>query len=423
MKKAIVIVVVLVLVVVGVYFWIIPTFFSSSPPASASLSAPPVTTSLDTTPASGGNAQEFLVKAGDLFPSSKKMSDVTVTASNILKSMDYGAAEKLLPEISPCEPVFAEIRKAVTAELNIGPEDFRADKQIPNFMRAQMAGKFLAVKGMGLENQKKLNAAVETYLLAVQFGSSFPGKNTSLIQQLMGIAIEKNAYKPLKQFVLNHPEDGIDLKRIVETLEKVELKRMPITESFNAEKKCFEYTLKHRKDYAKDDKELAKLSDTEVQRMLTDVDKIMTYQITALAMPYPELKKELGVSQNKMVDMKVQEMLNSAHPFLQNTLHNIVDARIRELSAATDNRLVRIMAALQLYHNDKQAYPGSLSDLEPNYLAAVPKDYFSESEFIYGTQGDSFYLYSVGPDMMDNHEKPGYDPVNGNLSRGDIIGK
>lgn len=423
MKKAIVIVVILVLVGIGVYFWIIPTFFSSPPPASTNTSATPVMPSVDTTPASGSNAQEFLVKAGNIFPSSKKMGDVIGTVGKILTAMDYAAAEKLLPELSPCEPVFTEIRNAVNADLNYGPEDFRATQLMPNFWRAQMIERLMLVKGMGLENQKKLNEAVDIYLLTVQFGGCFPGKNTSLIQQLIGIAIEKTAYKPLKHFVLNHPNNVNNLIKIIETLDQVEQKRMPITESFIAEKKCFENTFKHLKDFAKEDKELAKLSATEGQRILDEVNKIMTYQITALSMPYPELKKELGVSQNKTVDMKVQEMLNTAHPFLQNTLHNIVDAQIRYLSAATDNRLVQIMAALQLYHNDKQAYPGSLSELVPDYLAAVPNDPFSESEFIYGKQGDSFYLYSVGPDMIDNHEKPIYDPIHGNLSRGDIIGK
>ncbi|MFB3896885.1 MAG: hypothetical protein ACE14V_11355 [bacterium] len=423
MKKAIGIVVVLVLVGVLAYFWVIPTFFKA--PSSPSTSSGPITVASlsESTSPSGANAQEFFVKAGDIFPSSKKMSDVTATAGKTVTAMDYAAAEKLLPELAPCEPVFAAIQKGVNADLNYGPEDLSATQLMPSFWHAQMSGKSLLVKGMALENQKKLNEAADAYLLAVQFGGTFPGKNTSLIQQLIGIAIEKNAYQPLKQFVLNHPDDKSDLKRIIETLDKVEQKRMPITESFNAEKKCFENTFKHLKDFAKKDKELGKLSATEGQRILDEVDKIMTYQLTALAMPYPELKKELGVSQNKTVDMKVQEMLNSAHPFLQNTLHNIVDAQIRYLSAATDNRLVRIMAALQLYHQDNQAYPDSLSELVPNYLTTVPKDYFTESDFIYGKQGDSFYLYSVGPDMMDNHEKPVYDPNHGNLSRGDIIGK
>jgi hypothetical protein len=49
------------------------------------------------------------------------------------------------------------------------------------------------------------------------------------------------------------------------------------------------------------------------------------------------------------------------------------------------------------------------------------RDPFTGRELRYENNGDSFILYSVGPDGEDQHGKNKYDPVNGTISNGDII--
>jgi len=415
MKKAIIIVIVLALIGVGVYFWVIPKFFKPSYSELNKLPSPTVAIPPESPPITGTNTQVLLEKATNAFPLNE-MLDAGKTASNILKTMDYQAAQNLLPQISKCDPAFAELQPAIEAEFNIGPADFRPSREIPNFMRAQTMGKLLAVKGMGLENQGNLNEAVDNYLLAAQFGSVFAGKNTTLIQKLIGIALEKIAYKPLKQFVLNHPEDRDNLKRIIETLDKAEQKRLPISEAFLSEKRSIQYLAQNIKQYAKTDKQLRKLSKSEISRIVEESDKVYGYMISTFEMPYPQYMKE--DQQSKLI-----RFLKEVHPLLKIAVPNFTEMHIRNLTSATDNRLVRILAALELYHQDKQAYPNSLSELAPTYLATVPKDYFSDSDFVYGLVNQTFYLYSVGPDMQDNQERPVYDPTNGTTSIGDIIGK
>ncbi len=45
--------------------------------------------------------------------------------------------------------------------------------------------------------------------------------------------------------------------------------------------------------------------------------------------------------------------------------------------------------------------PARLSDLVPKYLSAVPDDPFGSGSLKYGVSGESYVLYSVGPDGDD----------------------
>ncbi|MDI6783958.1 MAG: hypothetical protein QME64_07680, partial [bacterium] len=228
MKKIIIILIVFGIVGIGAYL-IYQQFFATPavPPSVPEMSIEPTAPS-ESDIAGKTNAQDFIGKATELFPL-KEMLAQTKTVDQILKNLDYAAAQNLWPQLSQCDPAFMEMRNAVNAEFNISPADFSPNRKMQNFLASQTMGKLLAVKGMGMENQGKLDKAVNNYLLAAQFGSVFAGKNAMIIEKLIGIAIEKIAYKPLKQFVLNHPEDVNNLKRIIETLEKIEQKRVPLS--------------------------------------------------------------------------------------------------------------------------------------------------------------------------------------------------
>lgn len=72
----------------------------------------------------------------------------------------------------------------------------------------------------------------------------------------------------------------------------------------------------------------------------------------------------------------------------------------------TERRIAAIMLALRLYQTDHQgALPGSLSELVPNYLPAVPKDPFDPNggAIRYLPHSKPPILYSVGLDGIDDH--------------------
>ena len=65
-------------------------------------------------------------------------------------------------------------------------------------------------------------------------------------------------------------------------------------------------------------------------------------------------------------------------------------------------RLLRVQLALQEARRSQGHYPATLQDLPPKILREVPTDPFDGQPLRYRPQGNSYLLYSVGPDLKDN---------------------
>ncbi|HOF89379.1 MAG TPA: hypothetical protein PLZ36_14945 [Armatimonadota bacterium] len=68
----------------------------------------------------------------------------------------------------------------------------------------------------------------------------------------------------------------------------------------------------------------------------------------------------------------------------------------------TDQQMLLTALALQAFHTDTGVYPDTLAALCPAYLAAPPRDPFSRGVLRYARAGDTFLLYSIGPDAHDD---------------------
>jgi len=66
--------------------------------------------------------------------------------------------------------------------------------------------------------------------------------------------------------------------------------------------------------------------------------------------------------------------------------------------------------ALQRYALEKGLYPAALDELKQGgYLNTLPADPYSNGPLVYKIVGDSFTLYSFGPDFDDDGGRPGTD--------------
>ncbi len=85
-------------------------------------------------------------------------------------------------------------------------------------------------------------------------------------------------------------------------------------------------------------------------------------------------------------------------------------------------RITVTIIALKRYQLAHNAYPATLNELVPQYLAEVPKDFMDGKPLCYKLQPDgNFLLYSVGEDGEDNGGDP--TPTSGNnwLKGRDIV--
>ncbi len=90
--------------------------------------------------------------------------------------------------------------------------------------------------------------------------------------------------------------------------------------------------------------------------------------------------------------------------------------------AEATRRLTVTAIALKRYQLAHNAYPASLSELVPQYLAEVPIDFMDGKPLRYKRQPDgNFLLYSVGEDGEDNGGDPTPTTGNGWLKGRDIV--
>jgi hypothetical protein len=81
-------------------------------------------------------------------------------------------------------------------------------------------------------------------------------------------------------------------------------------------------------------------------------------------------------------------------------------------------RLLEANLAVLAFYAEHHALPAKLSDLVPGKLHAAPFDPFSGKPIRYVTRTNSFLLYSVGPDGIDDRGKP---LTRSSMDKGDLI--
>ena len=83
----------------------------------------------------------------------------------------------------------------------------------------------------------------------------------------------------------------------------------------------------------------------------------------------------------------------------------------RDTNSETQNALLTTALALGAYRLEHGACPATLGTLAPRYMKRPPPDAFARVGFLrYRRQGNSFTLYSVGPDGRDDGGTPIFDP-------------
>lgn len=105
--------------------------------------------------------------------------------------------------------------------------------------------------------------------------------------------------------------------------------------------------------------------------------------------------------------------------------HLMLPVLDRALLAAEKNRaslhLLRLELALQEYHGRHGKYPETLTALVPEILPVVPDDPYSGQPFRYQTGAGGYSLYSVGPDLKDDHGTPLLGDYTQPNSSGDLV--
>jgi hypothetical protein len=82
-------------------------------------------------------------------------------------------------------------------------------------------------------------------------------------------------------------------------------------------------------------------------------------------------------------------------------------ARLKDVDCETQDGLLLVTLALHAFQLEQGHSPAALTELVPTYMKKLPDDPFAvQGTFKYRVKGQSYVLYSVGPDGKDDGGTP-----------------
>ncbi len=263
-----------------------------------------------------------------------------------------------------------------------------------------------------------------------RLGQHLRGDKT-LIEQLVGIAIEALAVQTIRDILSQYQIDA----SILAALQK-DFEQLIAGENFVV-------SLKTEKLFILDEVQRCFTADRiggghlYLQRVASFIDggkpepfneKFWPILLRAL-FTHPNKEQTLE-SGNKFYDY-AQEMttqtpakIRTEHPDLNKEFERITKGNLLlELLAPAFQRIIEIsfrcktdveatltIIAISRYRQNKGAYPENLKELVTSgYIQELPIDSFSDKPLVYKKSGDDFILYSVGPNCVDDGGQSGKD--------------
>jgi hypothetical protein len=254
--------------------------------------------------------------------------------------------------------------------------------------------------------------------------------NKTLIEQLVGIAIEDRSVGTIRDILSEHKIDSFALKTLQENLERAVANENFVVD-FTAEKlfaydeiqRCFTDSafgshlyLPRFKGWS------AGMSGSETgpdfamafHILFTQPGKVKTRQMVDHLYDYWDniARKTPAQIHSEMIEGEKEFMKivkgNLLLEILTPAFERVVELGYR---IRTDVQATVVIIALQRYEQDKGQYPDSLNDLiAAGFLKELPIDPWSDKPLIYRKTESSFTLYSVGLNFKDDDGIPAKSP-------------
>lgn len=135
---------------------------------------------------------------------------------------------------------------------------------------------------------------------------------------------------------------------------------------------------------------IAALSDEEAESLFEGFLQDRQALIESSSLPYYEAAT---------MDLAARFQDNALSGVLLTALLRISQSEARNHA---NLRGAQLVAGIELYGAEQEAYPENLSALVPDYLPVLPEDPFTGNAFRYALSDSGYVLYSAGEDMEDN---------------------
>lgn len=280
-------------------------------------------------------------------------------------------------------------------------------------------------------------SAARRHLLAIHKLARFSTKNPMLIGQLVGIAIDSRAHDGDQQLALHgnlSSQELLEYRRQLESLP-------PICDISNIADTCERFltldavTQLGWGDARKDPDHIGYLFSSiplhsgldavllstsfDWNQILQLVNEYTDESVNASRLPHLRRKKAF-----QEIEVRLEKECTSAISptgiasvflmspgqrgrwmgllFLRNMYPSYGRCMMEQDRSNTKRAMTQLTFSLEACHKDNGRYPAKLSDLVPKYANKIPDDVFSGKPLIYKSDGQSFTLYCVGMNGIDD---------------------
>jgi type II secretory pathway pseudopilin PulG len=358
------------------------------------------------------NAFDFYVRAGNAVIGDKQIGDAVSTKPTGVYSLAQKEAlvQQNLGAIKTLHEGFAY--------PYVNPPARSASALFPYYAKFRGMARLLSLQGQVRAAQGDWNSAAESYMDAIRMGEDIP-HGSVLIGDLVGIACQAIGRRPMWG-TLEHL-NASQTRAACGRLESIMARHFPYSGTLREEKYFGQAAmLELFADEKKRNAALAGMDEGETSGHAKQALSSLMY---------------LVYSKNRIMNNHTTYMDRSAAladqpyglhlpppPLPNDPINSILlpifsQARLKDVETQTQNGLLLITLALHAFKLEHGHYPAALTEMTPAYVKQLPDDPFAaKGTFQYHNQGESYTLYSIGPDGKDDGGTAIDDPKQANSS-------
>lgn len=351
------------------------------------------------------NAFDFYAAAGNGIVNNKQIDDASDATTAMTRAQKEAVVQQNAGALHSLHQGFAY------EYCNPPARSFNA--LFPYFANDRRLARLLALQSRVRAAHGDWNGAAESALDAIRIGEDLP-QGGVLIAALVGEACEAIGQRPLSKTVehLNAAQSRAAAKRLEAMMDR----HFSYADTMQEEKWMGQAGIQEM------------LRGVTIRTALANADSILETDAPAsqrysmalhmlfgkkrILQNYTQLLDAVTAQARQPYAAKPPPLPVPSDPFTEMIAPIFTNkGRVGEAKGEAQNGLLLIALALRAYRLEHGRYPVTLAELAPVYVKKIPADPFAlQGVFGYRIAGNTFVLYSVGPDGKDNGGVPINDP-------------
>lgn len=371
------------------------------------------------------NGWDYFVKAGNMLPSGSKVAYGPVSSTEPMNSWTMAEYKQYMRLNAPA---LAVLRQGLSKPYMLPRPKSYDDLHFEQYTDYREIARRLSSEALYYEKTGRYGLAASSALDAVELGVTIP-EGGGMTSALAGAAVESIGAKRLEEVIFKlTPNEMTSVAKRLDAINHKHISYADITTEEAYTIAVISADLYGRADLRRqllDPRHWTSLDSLKKPHQLwNDLDNVfynkqnMIYETKQY---YESVAKEQKkpYTGNSHIPVPSNPMTEGYSIYGSSITIDIRAAYTRSEAILT---LVETEIALRMYRFNHCSYPAKLADLTPKYLKHVSIDPFGKGKplkYKSTNNGKSFLLYSVGPNMKDNHGMT--KQWNGRNTAGDLV--